>query len=1455
MDGSLWLSTPADVVSHFSSISSVFSADTQERVFGAVPGCGQGTAYQGRHSLFSRFVLRRSHAPNVSTFCLQDTGASISLVSKAQLSPDELRRIQVRPLPIQGIGKTSSSGFLVLDFHIPGFDKDGKPVHLVFQHEFWVVDHLPPGFILGVDWMSSLPISLHLGSHQATLPGGCWFPIRDIPLSRPPTPSPSQPALAETASPPASNTAPDGQDANWFAVYNKTAVKLGPMESKYIRVSFADAERSRDSKTDSPNIFIASEGWVTPGADVILLTPSAVTHLKQPFILVTNVGTVAAELHPKQPLCSARFLTHDEWTQSQRVTDEMKALVPNDTSRLAAFFADTRPLDVKDDEALFNPPAPELSNRATVLERFDVGKDASGAIDDRIVALLEEFLDCFLMDGEPGHVQTPQMEIHLKDGAKLRALPPRRASPEKRKIIDEILAQLLAWGIIQPSTSPVSHPVLLVIQNGKPRFCVDYRPLNLKTIDNKYPLQRIDDMLEALSGSSIFSTLDAVKGYHQMEMAPDSRYLTAFTCHRGLFKYTRVPFGLKNAPAFFQRFMDGLLGSLRWQSALVYLDDVVIFSSTVESHLASLRILLTAARAAGLRFDPKKCHFLLRSVKLLGRMVSADGVSILEDRAAAIRALLPPTNLAELRSHLGLFTWYQAHIPRFKQYYDKLNVHLKGINYKRDPNTNTVRFVDSQERGSSAKSIPVKLSPEELQAFEDLKSRLADAVRLAFPVWTSPFLLYLDSSQSMHAAAIHQQRVQLLGDVPADGNIDAMALPASSVDFLPPEFDTSDLLDRQKDDPLWRRIYSQLVANELLADYYLDDNGLLRRLGTQQLCLPSALADRAIETAHAAHFGYFRTFTAAKERWYHPRLSDLVYAYVKHCPDCNRFRVRPRTGSLVNVDYEAAAPFEEVSLDVVKMVPKGKDPRTGAKVDGLLVILDTFSKTVLLRCISFAASSEEIAEAFVDMVVRQGWKPKRIICDSDVKLVGENTTMRLLCDKLGAVVTPSPPYHQQANPVKRYIQTIVRMLSKFLFEERHERWPQAVPTVELLMNSTPSTVTGFSPYDLIYIHRPSSFDDPTLPISVASVSQRVAFSKERLLQARHRLRHARDVDIAAYAKRRKPLPTLKVGDLVMVRLKDRPIEGMHLSTKFTVPLDGPFRIKEVLSDHRIRLTIGDESHHDNIFSTEQIQPLPPDDDNGRPGLQPEEAGDAEWEAQYIVEERMSRGRKQYRIKWVGSNRISWMDEDQLIADGCQELLDDWRKFTAQNAWLHPTPTANSVIPLHDSASIALDKPIRKPKRIQKDGQVYQITEYPLAFSSVATPPKYRSKLGAELEAAGFLWAWTHFRHFLEGSQVVIITDHAPLGGFLTSSTKGDYSEVITTVRALVMPYIHLCTFIHRPGVEHINVDSLSRLPTSSHSPSTPDVRKIDDMDQSNDSRKSDAVRSLESLLTAKSMSL
>lgn len=194
--------------------------------------------------------------------------------------------------------------------------------------------------------------------------------------------------------------------------------------------------------------------------------------------------------------------------------------------------------------------------------------------------------------------------------------------------IREQVKQMLADDIIQPSTSPWASPVVLVKKkDGTLRFCVDYRKLNRVTKKDVYPLPRIDDSLDRLRHSRYFSSMDLRSGYWQIEVDDRDREKTAFITPDGLFEFKVLPFGLCSAPATFQRMMDTVLSGLKWQSCLVYLDDVVVFSETFEQHLHRLRAVLDAIRSAGLSLKPEKCHFGYEELKFLGHVVSCEGIS------------------------------------------------------------------------------------------------------------------------------------------------------------------------------------------------------------------------------------------------------------------------------------------------------------------------------------------------------------------------------------------------------------------------------------------------------------------------------------------------------------------------------------------------------------------------------------------------------------------------------------------------------------------------------------------------------------------------------------------------------------------------------------------------------------------------------------------------------------
>ena len=208
---------------------------------------------------------------------------------------------------------------------------------------------------------------------------------------------------------------------------------------------------------------------------------------------------------------------------------------------------------------------------------------------------------------------------------------------------------MLDAGIVEPSQSEWASPVVLVRKkDGGVRWCIDYRQLNEVTEKDAYPLPRIDECLDTLSGSTLFSTLDLQSGYWQVEMAPEDKEKTAFTTKYGLFQYTRMSFGLCNAPSTFQRVMEVAMSGLQWKTLLVYIDDLIIVSSTLDEHLAWLAEVLARLRQFALKLKPKKCNLLQKEVVFLGHTVNSDGIrtnpALIQDIAG--RAV----HLAHLRS-------------------------------------------------------------------------------------------------------------------------------------------------------------------------------------------------------------------------------------------------------------------------------------------------------------------------------------------------------------------------------------------------------------------------------------------------------------------------------------------------------------------------------------------------------------------------------------------------------------------------------------------------------------------------------------------------------------------------------------------------------------------------------------------------------------------------------------
>ncbi|KAL5476072.1 hypothetical protein EMCRGX_G025975, partial [Ephydatia muelleri] len=285
---------------------------------------------------------------------------------------------------------------------------------------------------------------------------------------------------------------------------------------------------------------------------------------------------------------------------------------------------------------------------------------------EKVADLLWQFQDVIALDdSDLGRTRLTSHQINTGDTQPVRQQArrlPFHQQQEVRGLLDDMLSQ----GIIEPSCGPWASPIVLAKKkDGTTRFCVDFRRLNDCTRKDAQPLPRIDDTLDALGGAQYFSTLDLASGYWQVEVDSRDREKTAFVTPFGLFQFRVMPFGLCNAPATFQRLMERVLAGLHWMTCLVYLDDIIIFSRSVETHVKQLKEVLERLKIAGLKIRPKKCHLLQTSVQYLGHVISAEGIRTDPQKVACVSNWPVPRTSKELQSFLGLASYYRRFVKDF----------------------------------------------------------------------------------------------------------------------------------------------------------------------------------------------------------------------------------------------------------------------------------------------------------------------------------------------------------------------------------------------------------------------------------------------------------------------------------------------------------------------------------------------------------------------------------------------------------------------------------------------------------------------------------------------------------------------------------------------------------------------------------------------------------------------
>ena len=338
-----------------------------------------------------------------------------------------------------------------------------------------------------------------------------------------------------------------------------------------------------------------------------------------------------------------------------------------------------------------------------------------------IARLLTEFSDVFSKDSDDlGLTHLTEHVIDTQEHAPIKQ-PPHRVPMAFANEDVKSLEKLQRQGVIRPSNSPWASPIVLVRKkDGSVRFCTDFRKLNAVTKKDAFPIPRTEDCLDAVAGAVIFSTFDITSAYHQVPLRESDIPKTAFTTKYGLYEYLTMPFGLCNATATFQRLMELALSGLQWTTCLIFLDDVISFSSSFDQHVCDLRSILSRIRDAGLKLKPSKSQLFCSEVSFLGHVISEKGVLPNPDNVQKLCDWPVPKTQKQVRAFLGLGNYYR----RFVKDYSKLVKPLTELLHK---------------------NAPLIWSNKCQESFEKLKAVLTGPEVMAYPRKEGEFVLDTDA--------------------------------------------------------------------------------------------------------------------------------------------------------------------------------------------------------------------------------------------------------------------------------------------------------------------------------------------------------------------------------------------------------------------------------------------------------------------------------------------------------------------------------------------------------------------------------------------------------------------------------------------------------------------------------------------------------------------------------------
>ena len=928
------------------------------------------------------------------------------------------------------------------------------------------------------------------------------------------------------------------------------------------------------------------------------------------------------------------------------------------------------------------------------------------------VPILEEFKDVFasMPSGLPPDRGGIGHTIPTGDSPPI-AKPGFRLSAKERKEVEEQVAILLERKLIQPSQSPYGAPVLFVAKkDGGLRMCVDYRALNNVTVKDKFPIPRVDDLLDRLDGAKVFSSLDLQSGYHQIRIADGDVSKTAFRTHMGLFEYKVLPFGLSNAPAAFQREMQRLIGHLDF--VLVYLDDILIFSRDPAEHAKHLRTVLELLRTHKLYAKMSKCSFFKDELPFLGYVVGKNGVAMDSAKVKTIMDWPEPSSPKDLKSFLGLCNYFK----RFIQGYSLLVAPLTRL---------------------TSTSVVFGFGQAERAAFLELKKCLTSAPVLALPNPTQPFEVVCDASgfgagavllQNGRPVAFHSYKFNSAECNYSPGEQELLAVIKALerwrcylegaeggvtvvTDHQPNTFlHTKPAVQLSRRQTHWMEFLSRFdfvweyrkgacnVADpisrnpalllgmiqpgqlpepakllRLIKDSYTLDSWFSDGNNTHNLNLEGGLwtlngvivvpdvedlRQLCIQLHHdvpsAGHQGQKRTLELMQRSYWWPTIRMDVTKYVETCDACQRSKAsnqRP-AGLLKPLDIPQRR-WESVSMDLITQLPLTDRGHTA-----IIVFVDRLSKMVHFVAAHTDMGSEEFAQVFLREVFAKHGLPKNIVSDRDTRFTSK--FFKELCRHLGVKQHMSTAFHPQSDGQTERANRVLEDMLRTYVAPSQDDWDLKLPCCEFAVNNAWNAATGSTPFFLNFGEHPRSPVDMDVSSDVPAVMEYADKIGDALRAAKERLKVAQDrMKAVADGKRRDE--SFQVGDMVL--LKTTHINLAKLGTKKLYPLFiGPFKIVDKINEVAYKLDLPMELK--KVHPTFHVSLLRRYKDDGLsaltkpPPLMVE--GNEEYEVERILTHKdLRNGTRQYLVRWVGYGPESdtYFNESKLTH--CRETVQKY----------------------------------------------------------------------------------------------------------------------------------------------------------------------------------------------------